>query len=160
MPAIQSPWIDPEKPIGVASDHAGFRLKEKVRAHLEGLGFRVYDFGTNSEERTDYPDYGSACARAVAKGECTAGIVICGTGIGMSIVANKVKGVRAALCDSVTMARLARQHNNANVLALGARIIGESVALDVVDTWLSTGFEGGRHATRVEKISKLDYSDP
>ena len=155
-----STWIDTSKPIGIASDHAGYWLKERIRRYLIERGFDVRDFGTDSEQRTDYPDYGAACARAVAKGECSTGIVICGTGIGMSIVANKVKGIRAALCNSVTTARLARQHNSANVLALGGRIVGESVALDVVDTWLATDFEGGRHIRRVDKIAALDRSDP
>ena len=155
-----STWVDRDKPIGIASDHAGFDLKEKIREHLQKLGFQVRDFGTYDRKRTDYPDFGSECARAVAKGECTAGILVCGTGIGMSIVANKVKGVRAALCDSVTTARLSRQHNDANILTLGGRIIGVSVAFDIVDTWLSTDFEGGRHARRVEKIIELDRADP
>jgi ribose 5-phosphate isomerase B len=152
-------WIDRSKPIGLACDHAGFELKEKIRRHLLEAGFQVRDFGTHSTESTDYPDYGSQCARAVAKGECAAGILVCATGIGMSIVANKIRGIRAALCDSVTTARLSRQHNNANILALGGKLLGELVAMEIVDTWLSTEFEGGRHARRVQKIAELDRPD-
>ncbi len=149
-------WFDTSLPIGLASDHAGFALKEKVKQHLVESGYQVLDFGTEGTERVDYPDFGRACAAAVAENRCSAGVVICGTGIGMSIVANKVRGVRAALCHSVTEARLARQHNNANVLALGGRILGETVAFDIVDTWLNTEYEGGRHQRRLDKIAALE----
>jgi len=149
-------WFDPSLPIGLASDHAGFALKEKVKEHLVESGYQVLDFGTESTERVDYPDFGAACATAVAERRCSAGVVICGTGIGMSIVANKVRGIRAALCNSVTEARLARQHNDANVLAMGGRIVGETVALDILDTWLTTDYEGGRHQRRLDKIAALE----
>ncbi|MDZ7373186.1 MAG: ribose 5-phosphate isomerase B [candidate division KSB1 bacterium] len=157
---VAQTWIDKGKPIGLACDHAGYELKEKLREHLLAAGFQVKDFGAHSTERTDYPDFGSQCARAVARGECAAGILVCATGIGMSIVANKIRGIRAALCDSVTTARLSRQHNDANVLALGGKLLGELLAFEIVDTWLSTPFEGGRHARRVQKIAELDRTEP
>jgi len=149
-------WFNASLPIGLASDHAGFALKEKVKEHLVEKGYQVLDFGTDGPERVDYPDFGKACAVAVAEERCAAGVVICGTGIGMSIVANKVRGIRAALCNSVTEARLARQHNDANILAMGGRILGETVALDILDVWLATEYEGGRHQRRLDKIAALE----
>lgn len=141
--------------IALGSDHAGYEYKERIKTLLEELNLPFKDFGTNSRVSTDYPDYAHNVAQAVSSGECDRGILVCGTGIGMAIVANKHRGVRAAACESSASARLARQHNNANVLALGERITGWETAADIVRIFLSTPFEGGRHEGRVEKISKL-----
>jgi ribose 5-phosphate isomerase B len=141
--------------IALGSDHAGFEYKEKIKVILDELKLSYKDFGTSSKESTDYPDYAHQVASAVSKGECDRGILVCGTGIGMAIVANKHKGVRAAVCESSTAARLARQHNNANILTIGERLTGWEAAADIVRTFLSTQFEGGRHERRVDKISKL-----
>ncbi len=141
--------------IALASDHAGFEYKEKIKTVLEGMNLSYRDFGTSSGDSTDYPDWGHAAAQAVSTGECDRGILVCGTGIGMSMVANKHKGVRAALCDSVSAARLARQHNNANVLTIGERLMGWECVVDTVKTFLTTPFEGGRHGRRVDKIHSL-----
>lgn len=138
--------------IALAADHAGFPMKEMVKKYLTEKGFEVLDLGTNSEDSVDYPDYGHALGEALDKGLANRGIVVCGSGIGISIAANRHASVRAALCADGRMARLARQHNDANVLALGARIVGEEVAKNCVDEFLSTAFEGGRHQRRVEKI--------
>jgi ribose 5-phosphate isomerase B len=139
--------------ISLASDHGGFDLKEKVKEHLTKRGFEVKDFGTNDKSSCDYPDFGRPAAEAVANGECELGVLICTTGIGMSMVANKVKGVRAALCGNSTSASLTRLHNDANVLVLGAGIVGENLAMDIVDTFMDTPFSGDeRHARRVGKI--------
>lgn len=140
--------------IAVGCDHGGFELKEKVKAHLEGKGYEVLDLGCHSTESVNYPVYGKAVGKAVANKEADYGVVICGTGIGISIAANKVKGVRAALCMNTTMARLTREHNNANILAFGARMVGDVLALEMVDTFLNTAFEGGRHIARVEMIEE------
>ncbi|MGE5484611.1 MAG: ribose 5-phosphate isomerase B [Ignavibacteriales bacterium] len=142
--------------IAIASDHAGFQMKKILKDLVVSLGHEVCDFGADSEEPVDYPDTGREAALHVARGDFDRGIVVCGTGVGMSIVANKIPGIRAALCNDVVCARLTREHNDSNVLALGARIIGSEVAREVVRTWLSTDFAGGRHARRVEKISALD----
>lgn len=142
--------------IALASDHAGYRLKEEVKALLREQGHEVRDFGAHSEEPVDYPDVVVLAARAVAAGECERGIVLGGSGNGEAMVANKVPGVRCALCHDVTTARLARAHNDSNVLALGQRIVGVEVARDIVRTWLETPFEGGRHARRVEKIAAIE----
>ena len=141
--------------IALASDHAGFEYKEKLKRVLDVLNLPFRDFGAPTNESTDYPDWGHKAAQAVSDGTCNRAILICGTGIGMSIVANKHKGVRAAACESVTAARLARQHNDANVLAIGVRITGWESVVDIVKTFVSTPFEGGRHARRVEKIHTL-----
>lgn len=135
--------------IALASDHGGFELKEKIEEHLQQQGVEVVDLGCHTEESVDYPDYGKACGEAVVRGDAERGIVVCGTGIGISIAANKVKGIRCALCTSLFMAEMARKHNNANVLALGGRILETELALSIVDVWLSTEFEGGRHQRRV-----------
>ncbi len=140
--------------IVIASDHAGYRLKGILKDKLEGYDF--IDAGTDSEDSCDYPDYAQKAALMVASGEADAGIVICGTGIGISIAANKVKGVRAALCFNEFMAEMSRLHNNANILALGARVIGEDLAVRIAEVWLKTGFEGGRHQRRVDKIGKIE----
>ena len=139
--------------VSIGCDHGGYDLKEKVKAHLIEQGIEVVDFGTNDLSSCDYPDFGIEAAKAVAKGEVDKGIVICTTGIGISIAANKVKGIRCALCSDLTSARLTREHNDANVLALGAAIVGHLVALDIVDVFLSTDFSGlEKHSRRIEKI--------
>lgn len=138
--------------IAIASDHAGFEYKERICALLTELGHEVHDFGTTGPEPVDYPDYIRPAAEAVARGECERGIVLGGSGNGEAIVANKVRGVRCALCWSLDTARWSREHNDANVLALGQRTIPEAVALDIVKTWLITGFAGGRHVRRINGI--------
>jgi ribose 5-phosphate isomerase B len=145
--------------IAVASDHAGFRLKQVVAEHLRANGHEVSDLGTNSEEPVDYPPYCAAAGRAVVAGDAELGIVLGGSGQGEQIAANKVHGVRAALCHDETTARLARQHNDANVLSLGGRILGEAVALAVVDVFLATGFDGGRHQRRVEQLAAIEREE-
>ena len=142
--------------VAIGSDHAGFEYKEMIKKYLEEKGFEVIDKGTYSSERTDYPIYAERVAKAVANGEVDRGILICGTGIGMSITANKIKGVRAALCQNDFMARMARKHNNSNILCLGQRVIGTDHALSIVDTFFSTEFEGGRHKNRIDLISKIE----
>src|SRR5881396_4440603 len=138
--------------IALGTDHAGFRLKEKVKELVTSLGHEVKDFGTFSEEPVDYPLFIRPAAEAVARGECDRGIVFGGSGNGEAMVANKVHGVRCALCWNEESARLSRQHNDANVLSLGQRMISQELALRIVELWLSTRFEGGRHARRIEKI--------
>ena len=145
--------------IAIACDHGGYALKEAVKAHLDELGLACRDFGTNSTDSCDYPDYAAPAARAVASGECDRGIVICTTGIGVSIVANKVPGVRCALCSDPLSAEMTRRHNDTNMLAMGAGIIGQNLALKIVDTWLNTAFEGGRHQRRVDKITALEAAN-
>ena len=142
--------------IAIGSDHAGFDLKIKVIRHLEELGLAYKDFGTDSEDSCDYPIYGEAVARAVANGEAEKGIAICGTGAGIAITANKVRGIRAAVCSDCYSAELTRRHNDANVLALGARVTGDALALRLVDIFLTTPYEGGRHARRLDLIDKLE----
>ena len=142
--------------IAIGSDHGGFPLKQEIMKHLDSKGLKYEDFGTYTEDSTDYPVYGEAVGRAVASGEYECGIVVCGTGIGISIAANKVKGIRAALCNDCYSAAMARQHNNANVLALGGRVLGTDLALKIVDTFFSSNFEGGRHARRVDLISQVE----
>lgn len=138
--------------IALASDHAGFELKEALRDELKGLGHDVLDLGTSSLDSVDYPDFGRKAAEAVAAGEAEAGVIVCGTGIGISIAANRVPGARTALCHDITTARLSREHNDANILALGARVIGTETARDCVRTFLETPFAGGRHQRRVDKL--------
>ncbi|MCR4815286.1 MAG: ribose 5-phosphate isomerase B [Lachnospiraceae bacterium] len=139
--------------ISIASDHGGFDLKEKVKTHLEEKGYEVKDFGCFEKKSCDYPDFGKPAAEAVASGECDFGVLICTTGIGMSMVANKVKGVRAALCADSLSASLTRLHNNANVLVLGAGVVGELLALNIADTFFGTEFSGEeRHQRRIDKI--------
>ena len=142
--------------IAIGSDHGGFALKQEIMRHLEAAGYAFKDFGTYSADSCDYPVYGEAVARAVASGEFERGILICGTGIGISISANKVKGVRAALCGDCYSAEMTRRHNDANILALGARVLGTGLALKIVDTFLTTEFEGGRHARRVAMIHDIE----
>ncbi len=138
--------------MALCSDHAGFELKEAIKAHLAEAGYDTTDFGTDSAESCDYPDYAHPCAEAVESGRCRLGIAMCGTGNGIAMTLNKHQGVRAALCWSMDLARLAREHNDANILVLPARFIDPTVALAVVDTFLTTPFEGGRHKRRIEKI--------
>ncbi|MBP3817665.1 MAG: ribose 5-phosphate isomerase B [Butyrivibrio sp.] len=141
--------------IALGSDHGGFELKEAVKKHLEERGLEYKDFGTYDLNSCDYPDFGRAAAEAVASGECDRGIVICTTGIGISIVANKVKGIRCALCSEKTTARLTREHNDANMLAMGGGMIGKVQALEIVDTFLDTPFsEMEKHSRRISKIEE------
>lgn len=142
--------------IGVGSDHGGFRLKSEIIKHLQEKGYDCKDYGTYDLSSVDYADYGQMVAEAIVKGECDRGIIICGTGIGISIAANKVKGIRAALCTDSYMARMSREHNDAQILALGERVVGTGSALEILDVWLTTEFAGGRHKIRVDKISDLE----
>ena len=142
--------------IALASDHAGFELKEAIKKYLVDNNYDIMDFGTNSPASVDYPTFGRMAAEAVASGECDKGIVCCGTGIGISMAANKIKGVRAALCSDCFSAKYTRLHNNANVLCFGGRVVGAGLACMMVDAFLETGFEGGRHQRRVDKILALE----
>jgi len=142
--------------IGIGSDHGGFELKEEMKKFLEESGHQVKDFGTHSKESVDYPDYGRVVGEAVVSGEVDRGVVICGTGIGISISANKVKGVRAALCGDVYSARMSREHNNANVIAMGGRVLGVDLAKEILGTFLKSEFQGGRHERRVNKIAEIE----
>ena len=142
--------------IAIACDHGAFALKEALKKHLEARGLEYKDFGTYSLDSCDYPDYAAPAAKAVASGECDRGLVLCTTGIGVSITANKVKGIRCALLSDIMSARLTRQHNDTNMMAIGAGVVGEKLALEIVDTWLDTKFEGGRHQRRVDKIMALE----
>jgi ribose 5-phosphate isomerase B len=140
--------------IAIASDHAGFRYKALLARHLAALGHDVVDFGTSSEEPVDYPDFIRPAAQAVARGECERGIVLGGSGNGEAMAANRVKGVRCALCWNEETARLSRQHNDANVISLGQRLISDQQAVAIVNTWLNTPFEGGRHVRRIQKLDE------
>ena len=139
--------------IAIGSDHGGWALKQEVMKHLDARGLEYKDYGTYSEDSCDYPVYGKAVAHAVADGECEKGIIICGTGIGISITANKIKGIRAALCSDCFSAEMTRLHNDANILAMGARVVGPGLALKIVDTFLDTPFSGDeRHIRRIKQI--------
>jgi ribose 5-phosphate isomerase B len=142
--------------IAIAADHAGYRAKEKLKDLLGKLGHGWEDFGTDGEESVDYPDHAAPAARAVSEGRCHAGILICGTGLGVAMVANKIRGIRAATCHDAMTAEMSRRHNDANVLCMGARVLDWDAMETVARTWLSTAFEGGRHARRVDKIRALD----
>ena len=142
--------------IAIGNDHAAVELKQHIQAYLEKQGHEVVNFGTDTPASVDYPVYAVKVAKAVVSGECERGILICGTGIGISIAANKVDGVRCAVCSEPVSASLARRHNNANIVAMGARTIGSAVAESIVDTFLSTDFEGGRHATRVNMYAEIE----
>lgn len=142
--------------IAIGADHAGFELKELISQIVEDAGHEVIDMGTGSSCSVDYPDYAEAVAQAVSDGKAERGILICGTGIGMSIVANKFKNVRAALCNDLFTAKMSRLHNDANILCMGARVIGKGLAIEIVKTWLSTPFEAERHLKRVEKINIIE----
>lgn len=138
--------------IAMACDHGGLRLKNVLKEYLLDNGYEVEDFGTNSEDSCDYPDYAGKAAKAVASGACDKGVVVCGTGIGVSITANKVNGIRCALCHDVFSAKATCAHNDSNMIAMGQRVIGEGLALEILKAWLSTEFEGGRHVQRIEKM--------
>lgn len=142
--------------VALGADHGGYRLKEAIKKWLGEMGIPYEDFGTHSPEAVDYPDYARVVAEKVAGGEFDRGILVCGTGIGMCIAANKVPGVRAALVHDVFSARATREHNDSNVLTLGERVVGEGLARAIVEAWLETGFAGGRHARRVEKIRSME----
>lgn len=141
--------------IAIGSDHGGFDLKNEIKKHLEGRGFEVKDFGTYSKDSVDYPDIAEAVCRPVAKGEFEFGVLVCGTGIGISIAANKIEGIRAALCSDPYSAAKAKEHNNANVITLGGRVTGVDLAMTIVDAYVDAKFEGGRHQGRIDKIMKL-----
>jgi ribose 5-phosphate isomerase B len=149
----------PRPRIAIGSDHAGFPVKEAIRKYLEAAGYAVDDQGTSSEDSVDYPDFGKAVGERVAARQDDLGIVVCGSGIGISIAANKVPGIRAALAHNVLTARLAREHNDANVLALGARIVTPSAALEMVQTFLNTPYAGGRHQRRLDKITQIEKDE-
>lgn len=142
--------------IAIGADHGGVDLKDAVKAYLIEQGLEVEDFGTNSNESCDYPIYGEKVGEAVSFGDCDRGIVICGTGLGISMAANKVPGIRCAVCTNEFMAAMAREHNDANVLALGARVLGEGLAMRIVKVWLDTEFAGGRHQRRIDKIHDIE----
>ena len=141
--------------IALGADHAGFALKQVIAHHISDRGHEFVDCGTLDESRVDYPDYGAAVGTAVANGEAECGVVVCGSGIGIVMAAGKVAGIRAATVHDVTTARLSRQHNDANVIGIGARMVGEQTALDIVDAYLNASFEGGRHQGRVEKLDAI-----
>lgn len=142
--------------IALGSDHGGFRLKEAIKKDLVEKGYEVEDFGSTSTDSCDYPDFAIPVAKKVASGEFDRGILICGTGIGIGIVANKIKGVRAALCHDTFSAQATRNHNDANVLTMGERVVGEGLALKIVETFLNSDFEAGRHQRRIDKITALE----
>ena len=142
--------------IAIGSDHGGVHLKAEIVKYLKEKGYEFKDFGVCDETSVDYPDYGQVVAEAIKDGLCDKGILICGTGIGISIAANKVPGIRAAVCSECFSARASREHNDANILAMGERTIGVGLALDIVEIWLNTEFLGGRHGTRVSKISEIE----
>jgi ribose 5-phosphate isomerase B len=145
--------------IAVGCDHAGVELKREIIALLKKAGAEVLDFGTDDETSVDYPDFGAKAASTVSKGETARGVLICGTGLGMCIVANKFKNVRAALCHDVYSARMSRLHNDSNVLVMGGRVIGKGLAAEILDVWLKTPYEGGRHDRRLQKISDIENSN-
>jgi ribose 5-phosphate isomerase B len=140
----------------IGSDHGGLALKTALKSYLQRRGYEVADAGTESDASVDYPDFGQKVAETVVSGEAESGILICGTGIGMSIAANKIPGIRAALVTDVFMARMAKEHNNANILVLGGRVLDEQKACDLVGAWLDASFEGGRHQARLDKITALE----
>lgn len=144
--------------IAIGSDHAGFALKETVKAHLDAQGIAYHDFGAYSTDSCDYPAMAVPPCQAVVRGECSAALLFCGTGIGISMAANKVDGIRAAACSDYFSAKYTRVHNDANVLCLGERVVGAGLACELVDVFLATGFEGGRHARRVEQIMQIENS--
>ena len=145
--------------IAIGNDHVAVELKNHIKEYVEKKGHTVVNFGTDSSESCDYPIYGEKVARAVAGGECDLGILICGTGIGISLAANKVKGIRAAVCSEPYSARLTRQHNNANIIAFGARVVGQAMAEMIVDEFLNAEYEGGRHQRRVDMITAIEQGE-
>jgi|SRR3989304_822387 len=142
--------------IAIASDHAGLEMKEDLKEFLQSIGVEVVDMGVNDNKSVDYPDYGIPLADRVSKGEVPRGVLVCGTGIGMSILANKFTGVRAALVNDVFSARMAKEHNNANILVIGGRIVGKGLAREMLKTWIEATFEGGRHQKRLDKIAEVE----
>lgn len=142
--------------IAIASDHGAFQQKETLKQHLIGQGYKIEDFGTYSSESCDYPIFAEKAARAVANGQCDRGIVLCTTGIGVSIVANKVRGIRCALCSDSLSAQMTRAHNDSNMLALAGGIVGEKLLLNIADIWLDTSFEGGRHQRRIDQVTDIE----
>ncbi len=145
--------------IAIGNDHTAVALKQHIQTYLEQKGYEIYNVGTDSTQRTDYPVYGQAVAKEVISGRCELGILICGTGIGISLAANKIHGIRAAVCSEPYSARLSRQHNNANIIAFGARVVGESLAEMIVDEFLAAEYEGGRHQKRIDMISALEEGE-
>ena len=145
--------------IGIGSDHGGFALKEAIKKHLEERGLEYKDFGTYSNASCDYPVYGRAVAKAVAAGECELGILICGTGIGIGIAAGKVKGIRVCTCSDVYSAKLSKQHNNSNILTMGARVVGSELAKMIAYEWLTAEFQGGRHQNRIDMIARIENGE-
>lgn len=145
--------------IALGADHAGFELKNKIQQHLSGQGTEVQDVGTNSGDSVDYPDFARKVAETVADQRATFGILVCGTGIGMAMSANKVPGIRAAHCDTIFEAEMSREHNDANILALGARVLEPEAALAIVDAWIKASFLGGRHQRRVDKIHEIEQQE-
>ena len=142
--------------IAIGNDHAAVEMKNEIKAYLESKGHEVVNFGTDTSASCNYPEYGKAVGEAVASGEAECGVLICGTGVGISLAANKVKGIRAAVCSEPVTARLTKLHNNANIICFGARIVGIEVAKTIVDAWLDTEFEGGRHQARVDMIMAIE----
>jgi len=142
--------------IAIGNDHAAVEMKNEIKAYLESKGHEVVNFGTDTSASCNYPEYGKAVGEAVASGEAECGVLICGTGVGISLAANKVKGIRAAVCSEPVTARLTKLHNNANIICFGARIVGIEMAKAIVDAWLDTEFEGGRHQTRVDMIMAIE----
>ena len=145
--------------IGIGNDHAALEMKNQVMEYLEEKGYEVINYGTNTPESCNYPEFGEKVGRAVVSGEVDCGILICGTGVGISLAANKVKGVRAVVCSEPYSAKLSKQHNNTNILAFGARVVGIELAKMIIDEWLGAEFEGGRHQTRVDMIMAIDNKD-
>jgi ribose 5-phosphate isomerase B len=150
----------PEQTIAVGADHAGVDLKDALKRHLEARGFRVLDFGTDGPASVDYPDFAHAVARAVESGAAGRGVLVCGSGIGISMAANRHAGIRAAPCHDVTTARLSRQHNDANIIALGARLTPPAAAIECLETFLATDYEGGRHDRRLAKLTPAAHDQP
>jgi ribose 5-phosphate isomerase B len=156
LPSFSKNIQDRSMKIGLASDHGGFELKEELKAFLKSLGVEPMDMGTFNEDSVDYPDFAALVAEKVSRGELEKGILICGTGIGMSIVANKFPRIRAALVNDLYSSRCSREHNDANILIIGGRIVGRELAKEIVKVWLETPFAGGRHKRRLEKIEALE----
>ncbi len=142
--------------IGIGNDHSAFELKQVIAAHLKAQGHEVVDYGSYSAERCNYPEFGEKVARAIVRGEVERGVLICGTGVGISLAANKVKGIRAAVCSEPYTAQLVRRHNNAQIIAFGARVVGDEMAKMIVDSFLAAEFEGGRHQMRIDMISEIE----
>lgn len=145
--------------IGIGNDHSAFALKQTIKAYLESQGHEVVDYGAYSAERSNYPEFGEKVARAIVRGEVERGVLICGTGVGISIAANKVKGIRAAVCSEPVTASFVRRHNDAQIIAFGARIVGEEMAKAIVDAYFGASFEGGRHQTRIDMLMDIENRD-